>query len=217
MKLKSFFIAPAATALSVLCLYTAGYSAEAPFRNDFIKALEENNAEKASAVIDANKASITGEIKAIIDEAVKAPTPQERDSKLYLGEIMARYYLDLTGDAGPAKELKKAGFDAKLSPAAKSTADGGVHKVEFPDSGGAHNYVFKPDNIVIKKGETVRWTNSDTVPHIFATMPVIGMTGVKSPSIAPGAAWEFKFEKPGEYYLICFVHRGMIGKVTVEE
>ena len=69
----------------------------------------------------------------------------------------------------------------------------------------------------IKKGEVVRWVNNDNVAHLLASMHVIGEQGIFSPRVAPGNSWEYRFDKAGEYYYICFIHKVMYGKVTVVE
>lgn len=43
-------------------------------------------------------------------------------------------------------------------------------------------------------------------------MPVIGTGGIKATRIDPGQSFEFKFDKAGEYFYICYIHKGMVGK-----
>ncbi len=199
-------------------LFAAGqaFSAPAAFRKDFIDALEANDGEKMHSTVDANKDNVPGEIKALLTEAKEAKE-EDRAGVFHIAEMMARYYKDITGNAEQLIEVRRADFESRLSPAVASKAANGVHTVEFPKPAADVKNVFRPDNIVIKKGETVRWVNNDETAHVFASMQFIGKKGIKSPSVEPGKSYEFKFEEAGEYYYICFIHHGMVGKVTVEE
>lgn len=218
MQRKSLWLGFVLAAVTALALSNSGYCAESQVRKDFITALEQNDPVKTAAVIDANKDKVPAEITAILDEAA-APglSKEEADGKRYLAELMAKHYKDSTGDMEPLKTVKKKIFESKLSPAVRSTAVDGVHIVESPEPAGEMKNFFKPDNIIIKKGETVRWVNNDKEGHIFASMSFLGMGGIFSPRVEQGKSWDFKFEKPGEYFYICFIHQGMVGKVTVEE
>ena len=87
----------------------------------------------------------------------------------------------------------------------------------MPKPSGDDKNIFKPDNITIKRGESVRWVNTGETEHILASMPLISVPGLFSPKVEAGQSWDYKFEKTGEYYYLCFIHKSMIGKVTVEE
>jgi plastocyanin len=65
----------------------------------------------------------------------------------------------------------------------------------------------------VKAGDTVTWTNNDTVGH--------DVTGDDFGSGDPGAlqngdTFEFTFEKAGTFDYVCTVHPGMEGTVKVE-
>lgn len=130
---------------------------------------------------------------------------------------MAMAYKDATGDTALLLEVKKRSFDSRLSEPVRSTPEKGVHIVDIPRAGADSKDIFRPDNIIIKKGETVRWVNNDGIDHVFSSMPLIGKGGISVPGIKPGGSWEFVFKETGEYYYICYIHKGMIGKVAVEE
>ncbi|MEK7774056.1 MAG: plastocyanin/azurin family copper-binding protein [Deltaproteobacteria bacterium] len=218
MQRKNLWFGFVLAAVMTLTLSVRGYSAESQVRKDFVTALEQNDSIKAASIVDANKDKVPLEIKAILDEAaVPGVTREEMDGKFYLAELMAKHYKDSTGDMEPLKEVKKKIFDSKLTPPIRSTAVAGVHTVDCPEPAGDIKNIFRPDNILIKKGETVRWVNNDKEGHIFASMPFIGMSGIFSTKVEQGQSWDFKFEKAGEYFYMCFIHQGMLGKVTVEE
>lgn len=191
--------------------------ADALFRNAFIDALEKNDNARLSSVTEENKDKIPEEVKALLAEAAESKEPKEKDSKLFIAELMSVAYKDLTGDIELVKEVKRKNFDLKLSEPVRSAPRDGAHVIELPSSADHEKNVFKPNNIIIKKGEQVKWVNNDAIAHVFSSMPLIGTGGLFTPSIEPGQIWIHTFDKPGDYYYICFIHRGMIGKITVEE
>jgi len=201
---------------AVLFCASAGIC-ESEITQQFLEAYDQKSALKMAEVIKVNKDKVPAEITALVNEAMAPDISQEdRDGKFFVADMMARAYKDETGDVEILKFVKRKEFDSKLGPAVRSVAKDGVHIVEFPKATEEAKNIFKPDNIIIKAGETVRWVNNDEQGHIFASMPVIGIGGIFSPKVEPGKSWDFKFEKPGEYFYICFIHHGMIGKVTVE-
>jgi plastocyanin len=72
---------------------------------------------------------------------------------------------------------------------------------------------FKPAEITIKAGDTVTWTNEDSVGH--------DVTGDDFKSgdaggLAQGDTFEHTFDKAGTFDYVCTVHPGMEGTVKVE-
>ena len=183
----------------------------------YMEALEKNDQAALAGIVKYKKDAIPAEVQSLIDRA-KAPeaTAQEKEHLFYVAELMARSYKDLTGDVAPLLEVKKRAFDSRLSAPVTSEPANGAHIVDLPKASAEVKNIFKPDNIVIKQGETVRWVNSDEIAHVFSTMSAISAGRFSASSIPPGESWEFKFDKPGEYFYLCFIHQSMIGKVTVE-
>jgi plastocyanin len=68
---------------------------------------------------------------------------------------------------------------------------------------------FNPNVIDINQGDTVRWINRDTVPHViqgsFATSPDVGVDG----------RFEFTFTEAGNFDYICSLHPSMTGTIRV--
>jgi plastocyanin len=198
-------------------VFSANSFAESQLLKDFLEAVEQRNDVLMTKIVEDNKDKIPAEINALLEENAKPTTPDEtKEENFFVAETLARTYKDVTEDARILKDVKKKSFEFKLGPALRSTPAEGVHIMEFPAPTDTVKNVFKPDNIVISKGDTVRWINHDIEGHVFSTVPFISDGGIMSPRIEPEAAWDYKFEKPGEYYLICFIHHAMIGKVTVE-
>lgn len=188
------------------------------FTDKYESALEANDMILQQQVLEENKAKLPDEIAALVKEGLSPDTPKEaRQGKFFLAETLARAYKDFTGDVEPLKNVKKKSFDAELSAPVRPTAANGVHTIEMPKATDTTKNVFAPDNIVIKKGETVRWVNTDAIAHIFSAMPVISAGSFSSKSVPAGGSFEYKFDKPGDYFYLCFIHHAMVGKVTVEE
>ena len=71
------------------------------------------------------------------------------------------------------------------------------------------NFAFNPPSVEVSAGDTVRWTNKDTVEHT-----VNGPTFGSGP-IPTGQNYEFLFTTPGVYNYNCSIHPDMKGTVTV--
>jgi len=195
------------------------FSEDSEVVKNFKAAIVENDEKVMYEVVEQNKEKIPAEVKALMDEAA-APGASEEVVKgdFYVAELMATIYKNLFQDVEPLRAVKKKYFETLLTPQVRSTAEGGVHIVTMPTPAGEEmKNVFKPDNIMIKKGETVRFVNDGAAAHILASLAFLGEGGILSPNLETGQSWEYKFEKPGEYYYICFIHKSMAGKITVEE
>ncbi len=210
---RAFFITLAAV---FLLLAGQALAKESMLVEAFMKAYDAKNLADMSELIKSNKDKIPAEVRALVKEGLKKGlSKEEKTAKFFTGELMAREYNNLTGDSSVLIELKKAEFNSMLHKAVESKPVNSVNTVVIPLGTDKERNVFKPDNLVIHQGETVRWKNNDKIAHIFASMPLIGSGGIFTPSLEGGATWEFKFDKPGEYFYLCFIHKGMIGKITV--
>jgi plastocyanin len=87
---------------------------------------------------------------------------------------------------------------------AATGAESGIVDVEI------RNYEYKPQNVTVKVGQTVRWTNNDTVLH-----DVVG-SGIESEYLQKGERFTYTFEEEGTYQYICTIHPWMEGEVVVE-
>lgn len=223
MEMKKIAILSAV--IMMFALNTGAKAAQSELVTKYLEAVDSKNALKMSAIIAENKDKIPAEVKALLEEAAKPEiTHEDREAQLYIAELLASGLKDETGDFTLLKEVKKAVFNSKLASApVRLKAENGIHVLQTThvmvkhDSAEEAKNIFVPDNIIIKKGETVRWENKDTLEHVLISMPVIGTGGIKATRIEPGQSFEFKFDNPGEYFYICYIHKGMVGKVTVEE
>jgi plastocyanin len=89
------------------------------------------------------------------------------------------------------------------------------------ESGGARggvtvdmkNIQFDPKSITVKKGQTIKWVNLDTVDH-----DVVANSGAsfKSDQFGKGGTFEFTPKKAGKIDYVCTLHPGMTGTITVQ-
>ena len=75
---------------------------------------------------------------------------------------------------------------------------------------------FDPADVTVKAGTTVKWTNTDDLPH---TVTKEGGPGpdFDSGDLEPGSGeFEQTFDQPGTVDYVCTIHPGQAGTVTVE-
>jgi len=75
------------------------------------------------------------------------------------------------------------------------------------------DYAFKPDQLIIKTGDTVNWVNVGAVVH---TATSNNGTEIASREISPGASFSHVFDMPGTYAYHCGFHSFMKGTVIVQ-
>lgn len=102
----------------------------------------------------------------------------------------------------PVEEVDNGGAAGSEGTVTGTGSD--IAKVEI------RNYKYIPQNITIKVGQTVKWTNNDTVLH-----NVVG-SGIESDYLQKGEKFTYTFEDEGTYPYKCTAHPWMEGKVIVE-
>ena len=77
---------------------------------------------------------------------------------------------------------------------------------------------FKPQELSVKKGTTVTWTNEDSVGHDVKSTggPGPKYTSGAAGGLAKGDTFKHAFTKPGTYDYVCTVHPNMSGFVIVK-
>ena len=73
-------------------------------------------------------------------------------------------------------------------------------------------FAFDPATITIKVGQTVTWTNQDSVVHTV----VASDNSWSSDSLETGASFSHTFDTAGTFTYICGVHPSMKGTVIVQ-
>lgn len=71
---------------------------------------------------------------------------------------------------------------------------------------------FSPENLTVKVGETVTWTNKDPFPHNVKAAD----GSFESGEIAPDAKWQYRAAAAGRFPYTCTLHPGMDGILIVE-
>ena len=70
---------------------------------------------------------------------------------------------------------------------------------------------FKPSNITVKVGDTVKWINEDSIEH-----DAVAENGeFKSELFGQQGTYAYKTKKAGKIAYVCSIHPGMEGSITV--
>lgn len=78
------------------------------------------------------------------------------------------------------------------------------------------DFAFGPKTVTVKKGTTVTWTNSDSMPHTVTTS-FGAPEAFDSGSMANGKSFTHTFNTVGTYDYVCTFHASMKGVVVVTE
>ena len=102
---------------------------------------------------------------------------------------------------------------------------GGAATTEEPAGGGGgaqvslKNIQFSPKNLTVKAGETITFTNDESIPHDVHKQSGPGGDFASGPDggMQEGDTFKLKLDKPGKYDYVCHVHApGMAGTITVK-
>jgi plastocyanin len=73
------------------------------------------------------------------------------------------------------------------------------------------NFTFTPQELKVKVGDTVTWTNHDDIPHT-----VVSAGKFKSKPMDTDNTFTFTFTSAGDYKYFCSLHPHMSGMIKVE-
>jgi len=73
------------------------------------------------------------------------------------------------------------------------------------------NFTFGPQELKVKAGTMVTWTNEDDIPHT-----VVSPNNFRSKALDTEGSYSFTFTTPGTYKYFCSLHPHMTGTVVVE-
>lgn len=74
------------------------------------------------------------------------------------------------------------------------------------------NIAFNPSALHAKVGQTIKWTNRDSVAHnVTATKG----EEFKSPTLNQGQSYSYKLDHPGTIHYVCTFHPNMTATVVV--
>jgi plastocyanin len=74
------------------------------------------------------------------------------------------------------------------------------------------NFTYNPQQITVKVGTTVTWTNHDDIPHNVVSKTM----RFKSNALDTDDKFSFTFTTPGSYPFFCSLHPHMTGSIVVE-
>jgi plastocyanin len=81
------------------------------------------------------------------------------------------------------------------------------------------NIQFNPKDVTVKPGETITFTNDESIPHDVHKESGPGGDFASGPDggLQQGDTFKLKLDKPGTYQYVCHVHApGMAGTITVK-
>ena len=70
---------------------------------------------------------------------------------------------------------------------------------------------FRPKRVVVRLGQTVRWTNHDQVAHTVAAQ----RPSIASEAIGPGATFTYRPRRRGTIRYFCTIHANQNGVLVV--
>jgi len=73
------------------------------------------------------------------------------------------------------------------------------------------NFTFGPQELRVKAGTTVTWTNEDDMPHT-----VVSPNNFRSKVLDSDGTFSFTFTTPGAFKYFCSLHPHMTGTIVVE-
>jgi plastocyanin len=76
------------------------------------------------------------------------------------------------------------------------------------------NLAFHPTDLILKPGDSVTWTNKEEDGTTHSVVQGNG-ADIDSPDIEPGQTFVWKFDKPGQWDMICRYHPAMYMTVGV--
>ncbi|GAA3595912.1 cupredoxin family copper-binding protein [Kribbella ginsengisoli] len=136
-----------------------------------------------------------------------------------------RRFVIALATVGCLTTVAACGTDNQAQPAAKPAASGsempGMSMSPAPAAGPAvvadavdiKEFAFGPQDITVKVGTTVTWTNDDQDPHTVTSQN--GDGPLKSSTLQKGDKYEYKFTKAGTFGYLCTIHPFMTGTVVV--
>jgi amicyanin len=75
------------------------------------------------------------------------------------------------------------------------------------------NFAFNPEEINVKVGDTITWTNMDSAMHRLAST---SGNEIMSDNLQKGQSYSHKFYTAGTFEYECSLHPSMKGKIIVE-
>ena len=134
--------------------------------------------------------------------------------------LLACVALGLSACGGDDTE-EPAGGATQVNPAQDSQAEDPANTTQAaaPEGGepavGMKDLKFVPDSITAKVGQTVRFSNNESIPHNVVSQD--GPQKFESDTFGQDGTYELKLTDAGTISYVCTLHPGMDGTITVEE
>jgi len=78
------------------------------------------------------------------------------------------------------------------------------------------DFSYEPEDLTVKSGATVTWTNDEAEPVHTVTTDDGATAEFDSDDLEGGGTFEYTFDEAGEYPYVCKIHASMSATVTVE-
>lgn len=101
---------------------------------------------------------------------------------------------------------KKGGYSYNNSAAPTNSAPAAQNSIQIS------SFSFSPASLTVKVGDTVTWTNQDSVGHSATADDKSFDTGI----LGQGKSGTITFSKAGTYTYYCSVHTSMSGTIVVQ-
>jgi plastocyanin len=122
--------------------------------------------------------------------------------------LLAALGLTVAGCGGDDDD-NGGGGGGTTSEAQQNGGGGGGNTVEV----NMKNIEYVPKSVTAKVGQTVHWTNGDSVAH---TVTSKSGASFDSGTMDPGAEFDFKVTKAGTINYVCQIHPNQTGTIVVQ-
>jgi plastocyanin len=112
-----------------------------------------------------------------------------------------------------------SGGDSGSSDSSSGQSNGGGASAGTGTSVGMKDIQFDPKDLTVKAGQTVTFTNDESIPHDVHKESGPGGDFASGPDggMQQGDTFKLKLDQPGTYKYVCHVHApGMAGTITVK-
>jgi plastocyanin len=114
-----------------------------------------------------------------------------------------------SGDSGNATTAEQTAATEKKQATGGGAAAGKQFAIEVVDID------YDPRDATVKKGVTVKWTNTGKLPHTVTKDDGPG-PDFDSGTMQSGDTYEQTFDTPGKIDYLCTIHSGQDGSITVQ-
>ncbi len=151
-----------------------------------------------------------------VEKAIACPlytpmTPEAEAACLDAGGTFVETELDENDCPLPPKCVGANASTASPTPVPSPSVQASVQTVEVKIQG----FAFSEKEITINKGDSVKWTNFDSVRHNAVSTSAPSGSDFSTQLLANGESASVVFNTPGVYEYKCGPHPYMTGKITV--